>query len=50
MERRDEEEGKTLSDKNDRAITCVFCCDLHLTLSNAFWFFTSLQWDLIKGK
>ena len=50
MERRDEEEGKTLSDKHDRAITCVFCYDVHLTLSNVFWFFTSLQWDLIKGK
>ena len=51
MERREEEEGKTLvCDKHDRAITRVFYCDLHSTLSNVFWFFTSLQWDLIKGK
>ena len=30
---KEEEEGKTLvCDKHDRAVTCVFCRDLHLTL------------------
>ena len=33
-------------DKRDRAITCVFCRDLHLTLM----FSGLLQKDLFKGK
>ena len=33
-------------DKRDRAITYVFCCDLHLT----FMFSGLLQKDLFKGK
>ena len=32
-QRQEEEDGKTLvGDKRDRAITCAFCRDLHLTL------------------
>ena len=33
-------------DKRDRAITCVFCRDLHLALM----FSCVLQKDLLKGK
>ena len=41
-----EEDGKTLvCDKRDRAVTCVFCCDLHLTLLFPFL----LHRDVIKG-
>ena len=34
-----------LCDKRDRPITCVFCCDLHLTLL----FSGLLQKQLFKG-
>ena len=45
--RQEEDNGKTfVCDKRDRAITCVFCRDLHLTL----WFSGLLQKDLFKGK
>ena len=43
----EEEDSKILvRDKCDRAITCVFCQDLHLTLM----FSGLLQKDLFKGK
>ena len=42
-----QKDGKTLvCDKRDRAITCVFCRDLHLTPM----FSGPLQKDLFKGK
>ena len=42
----EEEDGKTpVCDKRDRAITCVFCRDLHLTPM----FSGPLQKDLFKG-
>ena len=45
--REEEEDGKTLErDKCHRAITCVFCQHLHLTLM----FSGLLQKDLFKGK
>ena len=43
----EEDNGKTfVCDKRDRAITCVFCRDLHLIL----WFSGFLQKYLLKGK
>ena len=44
---KEEEEGKTfVCDKHDRAVTCMFCRDLHLALM-----FSGLQQkDLFKGK
>ena len=45
--RQEEEDGKTaVCDKRDRAITCGFCRDLHLTPR----FSGPLQKDLFKGK
>ena len=45
--RHEEGDGKTLvCDKRDRAISCVFCCYLHLTPM----FSDPLQKDLSKGK
>ena len=45
--RQKEEDGKRLvCDKRDRAINCVFCRDLHFTLT----FFGLLQKDLFKGR
>ena len=42
-----QEDGKMfVCDRRDRAITCVFCRDLHLTLT----FSSPLQKDLYKGK
>ena len=43
----EKEEGRTLvCDKRDKAISCVFCRDLHLTSM----FSGLLQKDLFKGK
>ena len=45
--RQEEEDGKTaVCDKRDKAITCGFCRDLHLTPR----FSGPLQKDLFKGK
>ena len=45
--RQEKEDGKTaVCDKRDRAITCGFCRDLHLTPR----FSGPLQKDLFKGK
>ena len=45
--RQEEEDSKTFAcDKPDRAITCMFCRDLHLTLRVS----GLLQKDLFKGK
>ena len=45
--RQEEDDGKTLvCDKRDRAVTCVFCRDRHLTPM----FSSPLQKDLFKGK
>ena len=45
--RQEDEDGETfVSDKRDRAITCVFCRDLLLTLV----FSCLLQKDLLKGR
>ena len=43
----EEEDGKTgVCDNRDRAVTCVFCRDLHFTLM----FSVRLQKDLFKGR
>ena len=47
MGRQEEEDGKTgVCDNRDRAVTCVFCRDLHFTLM----FSVLLQKDLFKGR